>query len=109
MKLLLDENLPHRLRPLLAGHDVFTVAFMKWDGIENGNLLALAAGNGFDAVVTKDNGIEYEQNAMHLPCSVVILKAKSNSIADIRPLVSELLDVLRTLRPRSVVRIPQER
>ncbi len=108
MKLLLDENLPHRLRPLLVGHDVFTVAFMNWKGIENGSLMALAAGNGFDAVVTKDSGIEYEQNATHLPCSVVILKAKSNSIADIRPLVPELLDVLRTLRPRSVVRIPRE-
>ena len=108
MKLLLDENLPHRLRPLLVGDDVFTVAFMNWKGIENGSLLALAAGNGFDAVVTKDSGIEYEQNATHLPCSVVILKAKSTSIADIRPLVPELLDVLLTLRPRSVVRIPRE-
>jgi hypothetical protein len=36
MKLLLDENLPHRLRPLLVGHEAFTVAYMNWQGIENG-------------------------------------------------------------------------
>ena len=57
MKLLLDENLPHRLRPLLVGHEAFTVAYMNWKGIENGRLLALAASNGFDAVVTKELSI----------------------------------------------------
>ncbi len=62
MKLLLDENLPHRLRRLLIGHDVFTVAFMKWSGVENGERLALAAAAGFDAVITKDTGMPYEQN-----------------------------------------------
>jgi hypothetical protein len=61
MKLLLDENLPHRLRPLLVGHEVFTVAYMQWAGIENGALLALAAANGFDALITKDNGMPYER------------------------------------------------
>jgi hypothetical protein len=28
MKLLLDENLPHQLRNEIAGHEVFTVAYM---------------------------------------------------------------------------------
>jgi hypothetical protein len=43
LKLLLDENLPHRLRLLLVGHEAFSVALMQWDGIGNGKLLALAA------------------------------------------------------------------
>lgn len=51
MKRLLDENLPHRLRPLLVGHEVFTVAFMKWKGTENGKLFELAAQNGFEAML----------------------------------------------------------
>jgi predicted nuclease of predicted toxin-antitoxin system len=67
MKLLLDENLPHRLRTLLIGHDAFTVAYMNWKGIGNGQLLALAASSGFDAVITKDTGIEYVQNLADLP------------------------------------------
>jgi hypothetical protein len=60
VKILLDENLPHQLRPELAGHDVFTAAYMSWSGIENGELLRLAAGAGFDAVITNDRGLEYE-------------------------------------------------
>jgi len=58
MKVLLDENLPHDLRHFLPGHEVFTVAFLGWAGVENGALLAKAAGEGFGVVVTKDAGIE---------------------------------------------------
>ena len=44
MKLLLDENIPHEIRPLLVPmHDVFTVAYLGWSGTENGDLLTLAA------------------------------------------------------------------
>jgi hypothetical protein len=39
MKILLDENLPHKLRHEIIGHEVFTVAYMGWSGIENGKLL----------------------------------------------------------------------
>jgi predicted nuclease of predicted toxin-antitoxin system len=80
MKILLDENLPHRLRLKLAGHECFTVQFMNWKGIENGDLLSLAAQNGFDALITKDSGIPYEQHLAALPCAVVVLRARSNSM-----------------------------
>jgi hypothetical protein len=52
MKLILDENLPHQLRHELPGHDCYTVAFMGWGGVENGELLSRAASAGFDAVLT---------------------------------------------------------
>lgn len=105
MKLLLDENLPHRLRPLLSGHDVFTVAYMKWTGIENGELLQLAAQHGFDALITKDNGMPYEQNTATLPCAVVILEAPSNALDDIQPLVPQMLSVFSKGIPKGVLRI----
>ena len=105
MKLLRDENLPHCLRGLLVGHDVFTVAFMNWKGVGNGELLKRAADNGFDALPTKDNGLPYEQNAASLPCSIVVIRAASNSLQHIKPLVPEILSRLPTLAPRSVVRI----
>lgn len=105
MKILLDENLPHRLRPLLIGHDVFTVAFMKWNGVENGQLLALAAADGFDAVLTKDTGMPYEQNTQALPCSIVVLEAPTNELDDIRPLVPAILERLKTLSPRTFARV----
>ena len=105
MKILLDENLPHRLRPLLTGHDVFTVAFMNWKGVQNGELLALAAADGFDVVITKDTGMLYEQNPERLPCSIVVLEAASNELEDIRPLVPSLLELLKALPARTFARL----
>lgn len=106
MKLLLDENLPHQLRHELPGHDCFTVAFMGWGGIENGQLLAHAATAAFDALVTKDSNLQYEQNLVNLPIAVVVLRAASNDIDDIRPLLPALLEALSRLQPRRVTRVP---
>ena len=73
MKLLLDENIPHELRNLLSPpHDVFTVRYMGWAGVANGELLARAPADGFDALITTDRGYEHQQNVSTLPCSVVL-------------------------------------
>jgi predicted nuclease of predicted toxin-antitoxin system len=106
MKILLDENLPHELRlRLIPAHEVFTVAYLDWAALQNGDLLAQAAAAGFDAMVTKDQGIEFEQNLASLPLAVVVLRAKTNRLEDIRPLVPQLLAVLQSLKPRSLIRV----
>jgi predicted nuclease of predicted toxin-antitoxin system len=105
VKLLLDENLPHKLRQHLPGHDVFTAAYMNWGGIRNGALLALAAQEGFDAMITIDAGIEFEQNLASLPCAVVIIRAASNAFEHIEPHIPQLLAVLRTLAPGTLVKV----
>ena len=105
MKILLDENLPHDLRHLLVGHEVFTAAYMGWRGVQNGSLLAKAAQENFYAVVSLDSGIEFQQNLVELPCAVVILEAESNRLRHLRPLVPALLAELKTLRPRTVVQV----
>jgi predicted nuclease of predicted toxin-antitoxin system len=106
MKLLLDENLPHQLRHELPGHDCFTVAYMGWAGVENGDLLRLASSQDFDALLTKDSKLQYEQNLDDLPITVVVLRAVSNDIDDIRPLIDRMLEVLRVTAPRTLVHIP---
>jgi Domain of unknown function (DUF5615) len=105
VKLLLDENLPHQMRLELPGHNVFTVAYMQWSGVENGELLRLAAEAGFDALITNDRGLEYQQNLEALPLAIVTVLAKSNTIEMIRPALGELLDVLERLRPREFVKL----
>jgi len=57
---LLDENLPHLLRNNLGDHDVFTVRYKGWAGL-NGGLLT-AEGDEFDVLVTGDQTLPYEQN-----------------------------------------------
>ena len=106
MKIVLDENLPHELRHQLVGHDVFTVAYMGWSGTKNGALLARAAQDGFDAFVTMDNGVGYQQNPASLPLSVIILSAPSNDMSDLLPLVPGLLRCLTTMSPRTIGRVP---
>lgn len=105
MKVLLDENLPHDLRHFIAGHEVFTVAYMGWAGIENGALLKKASDAGFDAILTQDSGVQHEHNPASLPISVVLLRAKSSKLDDLRPLVPMLLNALESLTPRTLVRI----
>ena len=71
MRLLLDECLPFRLRPLVAGHDVSTVAYMGRKGVRNGSVLAQAAAAGFDALITSDGSMECQQNIATMPLAVV--------------------------------------
>ena len=105
MKVLLDENLPHDLRHELVGHQVFTVQYMGWSGTKNGALLAKAAADGFDVLVTMDNGVQYQQNVAKLPISVVIVEAPSNDISDLIRLVPNLLAVLTRLAPKSIAQV----
>lgn len=65
MRLLLDESVPRRLRRALPHHEVKIVVEMGWSGIKNGNLLALAAAS-FDAFITVDKNLPYQQNLSEL-------------------------------------------
>jgi hypothetical protein len=105
MKLLLDEHLPHPFRQEIAGHDVYTVAYMGWAGVENGELLLRAESEAFDAVITNDGGIQREQNLSTLPVAVVLLDARANTLEALRPLVPELLTALESLQPRQFIKL----
>ena len=98
MRVLLDENLPHDLASELTGHDVLTVQGLGWAGIKNTELLQRAEGT-VDALLTMDRNIERQQKLDRLSFGVVVIRARSNRIDDLRPLVGILLTTLRTLKP----------
>jgi len=104
MRLLLDECVPKRLKRELPGHDVQTVQDMGWAGIKNGALLKLAAGQ-FDALLTVDQGIEYQQNLSGLSISVVVMLAASNDVDDLRPLLPGVEQALASLRTGETMRV----
>jgi len=54
MRLLLDENLPKRLKSDFADHEIYTVRDKGWNGIKNGQLLQLLVENSFDSFLTFD-------------------------------------------------------
>ena len=99
MRILLDESLPKDLAPLIAGHEVTTVQAAGWSSIKNGRLLAMAA-TRFDAFVTADRNLEFEQNLATLPIAVVVLYVRRTRILAIEPLLPELLKLLNHLPPR---------
>lgn len=78
---------------------------MGWSGIENGELLQRAAASGFDALITNDRGLEYEQNLDTLPIAVIVLLAESNTIEAIQPMYGRLQDALDALLPQTIVKI----
>ena len=79
---------------------------MKWHGVKNGRLLALAAADGFDVILTLDDGIAYQTNLKTLPVAVMVLSAPSPALVDLLPLVGEILRVLDRITPLRVVRVP---
>lgn len=104
MRLLLDESVPRRLRQSLPAHTVRTAVEMGWSGVKNGALLALAAAE-FEAFITVDRNLPYQQNVAALPIAVVILVADSIELHALLPLVPRLEEVLAALQPRSLVQI----
>ena len=104
MRVLLDEQLPLDLAAALVGHSVDTVAGRGWTGITNGELLRRMEGQ-YDALVTMDRGIEFQQNLTSATVGVLLLRAPSNRMAHLQPLVSTILDALPALKAGQLHRI----
>jgi hypothetical protein len=73
---------------------------MGWSGVKNVKLLALAA-NEFDAFLTVDKNLPYQQNLITLPIAVIVLDAVSNELSALLLLVPALEHVLSSLKPRT--------
>lgn len=69
---------------------------MGWASIKNGELLSLAAAY-VDVFVTVDRNLSFQQQHPH-PLAVIVLRAHSNRLADLRGLVPEMLGALPMLR-----------
>jgi predicted nuclease of predicted toxin-antitoxin system len=96
MKILLDESLPRKLsRDFGQDHEVFSVRDMNWLGQKNGALIRLMVENGFDALVTVDRNLPYQQNLERLPVSVFVLCAANNRLDTLQGLIPKLLERLQ--------------
>ena len=98
MRALLDEQLPRALTRHLVGHQVDTVAGRGWAGIKNGELL-LRMHDEYDVLITMDRGIEHQQSFSALPFGVLLVRAASNRMVHLIPVVPEILDALKRIRP----------
>jgi hypothetical protein len=98
MRVLLDECLPRKLGLEFVGHAVTTVPKAGWAGILNGKLLTLIQGN-FDAFITVDKNLPAHEKPAALLFGIIVLRARSNRLRDLKPLIPEVRAALATLRP----------
>ena len=106
MRVVLDANLPLDFAALLAGHQVDSVHQRGWSDLDNGALLAVCEAE-YDAFVTLDQSIRYQQNLRGRPIAVIILRAKSNRLQDLSPLAPALVAALPTAPQGQVTLVEQ--
>ena len=100
MLLLLDENLPKRLKYDFHEHKVFTIKSRGWSGLKNGELLEKLLANKFDALITFDKNLQHQQNFSKFPITVIVLNARINKYSVLVKLIPKILNVLnRPLAP----------
>lgn len=104
MKVLLDECVPRKLKRELAGHEVQTVTERGWSGIENGQLLTLAAAE-FDVFLTVDKNLQYQQNLKAFHIGIILLMAKNNRFKTLLPLMPAVRAELAQIKAGDLVRV----
>jgi hypothetical protein len=76
MKILFDQGTPAPLRHALTGHTISTAYEMGWAKLENGDLLS-AAEAAFDAFITTDQNLRYQQNLGARRLAILVLPTTS--------------------------------
>ena len=94
MKVLLDENLPKKLKQDFREIEIYTVREKGWNGIKNGELLQLMIAEKFDILFTFDKNIEHQQNFEKYPISVFILNEVDNTYHTLQRLVPKIKNLL---------------
>ena len=86
-----------RLADDIRGHDVATVPDAGWAALKNGELLARAQ-QQFDAFATVDRNLPFQQQLSGFSIAIIVLRARSNRVRDLRSLVPQLLAALPTAK-----------
>lgn len=103
MRILLDEGVPVALR-----YDVEataeTVTYRSWDGLSNGDLLRAAEAE-YDVLVTLDTNVAHQQNLARFDIAVVVLRAYSDDVEDLRALMPQVNAALTDAVPGQLLEV----
>jgi hypothetical protein len=80
LRLILDQNFPKRVVSALTGHSFQTAHSMGWATLTNGDLLSAAEQAGFDAMLTADQRIRYQQNMRDRRIALVVVSLNSKTV-----------------------------
>jgi hypothetical protein len=105
MRILLDECVPRALRRHLTGHNVLTSPQLGWAGKKNGELMRLIDRNGFEVFITVDKSLQFQQHLSSLTFAIIRLSSQSNRLADLAPLMPQVMSALATIKSGDVLEI----
>jgi hypothetical protein len=96
MKILLDENLPIKLKSYFeANHEVFTTFEMNWNGKQNGDLLRLLVTHHFDAFITGDKNLKHQQKIDNYKIAIILLNAPNNRLTTLIPYMKKVNQLVK--------------
>ena len=72
------------------------------EGYQNGKLLALAADEKFDVLLTIDKAMANEHDLKTLPIAILVVDAKSNAFQELLRFVPSILATLNHLKANAV-------
>ena len=104
MKLLFDQGTPVPLRKHLLNHTVETAYERGWSNLKNGDLLTRAEAEGFDALITTDQNLRYQQNLKRWKISIVVLL--TTNWPRIRNHADAVVRALESIKPGGYIEIP---
>ncbi|MCS4177344.1 putative nuclease of putative toxin-antitoxin system [Salinibacter ruber] len=95
MKVLLDHNIPHSLRPLLSGeHEVYTTKYLGWSDYEDEQLLKSAVEASYAAIVTLDRSLPHQQATRAYPLGIVVLDVHPATPAHLKTHIERVQEAL---------------
>ena len=104
LRILLDESVPKALGFLIEGHFVRSVQFAGLAGLQNGELMAAMVSESYDCLITFDQNLPYQQNAV-LPVAVMVLVAANNRVETALRFAPLIKDVLIQFTPRQLIKL----
>ncbi len=98
MKLLLDENLPKKLKYRFhEKYEVLTVPDLGWSGIKNGDLLKRMESKDLKILLSIDKNMSHQQNLEKYNVSLIVLNSKDARYASLVAFVPRIEKLLETV------------
>lgn len=103
-RVLLDENLPRKLRGELTECVVGTVQKEGWGSFKNGALLSRAQTN-FDVFLSGDSNLKDQQNVARFDIGIVVIRTVSLRFRVIVRAIEEIRAAVARVRPGELIEV----
>jgi predicted nuclease of predicted toxin-antitoxin system len=105
LRVLLDAQIDKKLKKSITGHRVWTARDQNLQELQDGALLDSIQQLNFDVLVTMDKSMQFQNQLQGRSFGVILLRAKSNRLTDLLPLVPALLLTIPEVKPGEVIEI----